>query len=137
MHRAYLMVFLFVLCLGCATTVERQALVTPLPEDAPAAPYSQLLDRARAQAIAATEALYVEDWSECDDAGKALEQTARFLHKATDVPADQKDNLPVVSGDLGKEAAHFREMVKVKDGDKANDVLARINHMVRRLKLKK
>jgi hypothetical protein len=137
MRRTISLGVFLLLCLGCATTAERQALVRPLPEDSPATPYSQLLDRARAQGIAATEALYVEDWSECDEVGKALEQTARFLNKATDVPADQKDNLPVVSGDLGKEAASFRETVRTKDGDKANEVLARINHMVRRLKLKK
>jgi hypothetical protein len=136
MHRTYFASFFVAVCLGCATTAEHQALVRPLPEDAPAAPYPQLLTRARAQAIAATEALYVEDWSECEEAGKALEQTARFLNKATEVPTDQKDNLPVVSGDLGKEAATFREMVRVKDGDKANEVLGRINHKLRRLKLK-
>jgi hypothetical protein len=137
MHRTILFGFFLLFGLGCATTAEHQALIRPLPEDSPATPYSQLLDRARAQGIAATEALYVEDWGECEEVGKALEQTARFLNKATDVPADQKDNLPVVSGDLGKEAASFREMVKSKDGDKANEVLGRINHMVRRLKLKK
>jgi hypothetical protein len=136
MHRTTVASVFVVVCLGCATTAEHQALVRPLPEDAPAAPYPQLLTRARAQAIAATEALYIEDWSECDEAGKALEQTARFLNKATDVPSDQKDNLPVMAGDLGKEATTFREMVRVKDGDKANEVLGRINHKLRRLKVK-
>jgi hypothetical protein len=136
MHRTYFLSIFVVVCVGCASTAEHQALVRPLPEDGPAASYPQLLTRARAQGLAATEALYMEDWSECEEVGKALEQTARFMNKATEVPSDQKDNLPVVSGDLGKEAATFREMVRVKDGDKANEVLGRINHMLRRLKIK-
>jgi hypothetical protein len=41
-----------------------------------------------------------------------------------------------MAGDLGKEATTFREMARMKDGDKANEVLGRINHKLRRLKVK-
>jgi hypothetical protein len=128
---------LFLLALGCATLTEPQALVRPLPDDAGAQTFAELLKRGRAQGIAATEALYLEDWVEADAAGKALEQTARFLNKATDVPEDKKDNLPALSGDLGEDASSFRALVKAKDGDKANEVLARINFKLRKLSLKK
>ena len=135
MRRAYPLLLVFLL--GCTATGEPRALVRPLPDDSGAQPFPELVKRGRAQAIAATEALYIEDWTEADEAGKALEQTARFLNKATDVPDDKKDNLPALSGDLGEDASKFRTLVKAKDGDKANDVLARINFKLRKLGLKK
>jgi hypothetical protein len=135
MRRAFALLAL--LFLGCTTTGEPLALVRPLPDDAGAQPFAELLRRGRAQGIAATEALYIEDWAEADEAGKALEQTARFLNKATDVPDDKKDNLPALSGDLGEDASKFRTLVKAKDGDRANEVLARINFKLRKLSPKK
>jgi hypothetical protein len=135
MRRIYPLLFLLIL--GCTTTGEPLGLVKPLPDDAGAQPFADLVKRGRIQGIAATEALYVEDWIEADEAGKGLEQTARFLNKATDVPEDKKDNLPVLSGDLGKDATQFREFIKAKDGDKANEVLARINFKLRKLLVKK
>ena len=134
MKRASTLGVFFLFTLGCAIAEERQALVAPLPEDSVPQPYVKLLRRARAQALAVTDALYVDDWDEADAAAKGLEQTARFLNKATEVPAKQKDNLPVISGDLGKEAGTLRELVKGHDSKKADEVMQRINLKIRELK---
>jgi hypothetical protein len=131
MKRAFLL-----LCLalaGCATTGDRVPLRT-LPEDAGPLPYAELFTRAKAQAGAANEAFYVDRWDDLQDAARGLEQTARFLPKATEVPANQKDKLSAVAGDLAKEATTLREAAKVKDVKKATDSLQRVHFAVRSLK---
>ncbi len=131
MKRALLLLSLALV--GCATTGERVAL-RPLPEDAGPLPYAELLTRARAQAGAANEAFYVDRWDDLQDAARGLEQTARFLPKAIEVPANQKEKLSGVAGDLAKEATVLREAAKVKDVKKATDSLQRVHFAVRSLK---
>ena len=119
---------------ACQTPPERAAL-TPLPEDTPPLPYAELLTRARYQATLATEAFYVDKWAEVEDAARGLQQTARFLPKAQDVPANQKDKLPVVSGDLAKEAGRLLEAARATDVKEANDALQHIQLVVHELRL--
>jgi hypothetical protein len=114
--------------------LERAAL-TPLPEDAPPLPYAELLTRARYQATLATEAFYVDKWPEVEDAARGLQQTARFLPKAQDVPPKQKDSLPVVSGDLSKEAGRLLEAARAQDVKQANDALQHVQLVVHELRL--
>jgi hypothetical protein len=127
---------LLVLCLtaGCVTPGERTPLKL-LPDDSPPLPYAELLTRARAQANAAVDASYVDNWSELEDAARGLEQTAKFLPKAAEVPAKQKDSMPVIAGDLGKEAGVLREAARAKDVEKATDSLGRIQKTVRKLRI--
>jgi hypothetical protein len=106
-----------------------------LPEDRPPLPYAELLTRARVQASVATEAFYVDKWSDVDDAAQGLAQTARFLAKAQDVPPKQKDALPKVSEELAKQAADLSEAAKAKDVKKVNEALTRIQLTVRELRL--
>lgn len=134
MHRVMLLGLMTVLTLGCATVGERQAL-RPLPEDGAPQPYAELLVRARTQANLANDAFYVNNWTDMEDAAKGLEQTARLLSKADDVPAKQKDILPVVSSDLGKEATDLREAIKTQDVKRANEIMQKVNLKVRELRL--
>jgi hypothetical protein len=127
---------LVVVCLaaGCVAPGERTPLKM-LPDDSPPLPYAELLTRARAQSNAATDAFYVDNWSDLEDAARGLEQTAKFLPKSLEVPAKQKDTLPVVAGDLGKEAGTLREAAKAKDVDKTTASLTRVQQAVRKLRL--
>jgi hypothetical protein len=134
MIRAFGPAFLLCVALGCVSPSEHVPL-RPLPEDAAPLPYAELLTRARLQATAATDAFYVNRWTDLEDAARGLEQTAKFLTKATDVPAKQKDTLPVMAGDLGKEAAALRDAAKAKEVDKSNDTLQRITLKIRELRL--
>jgi hypothetical protein len=119
---------------GCVTPAERTPL-RMLPEDSPPLPYAELLTRARAQATAAIDASYVNNWSELEDAARGLEQTAKFLPKAVELPAKQKDTVPVIAGDLGKEAATLREAARAKDQEKTDASLLRVQQTVRKLKI--
>jgi hypothetical protein len=132
MRRALTLAVLLVA--GCQLPADRLPL-KPLPEDGPPLPYAELLTRARLQAGQATEAFYVNKWTDLEDAAKGLEQTARFLPKATDVPVKQKDSLPVSAGDLGKEAGKLREAAKAKVAKQANEILQRIHLKIRELRL--
>ena len=124
--------FLFLALLGCALPPE-QVPIKPLPEDGPPLAYADLVTRARAQATSANEAFYVNNWTDLEEAARGLEQTARFLGKATEVPARHKDLLPVEAGDLGKEAASLRAAAKGQEVKAANEALQRLNLKVREL----
>jgi hypothetical protein len=127
---------LVVICLaaGCVAPGERTPLKM-LPDDTPPLPYAELLTRARAQANAAIDASYVDNWAELEDAARGLEQTAKFLPRAVEVPAKQKDTLPVIAGDLGKEAGTLRDAAKAKDVEKTTGSLTRIQQTVRKLRI--
>jgi hypothetical protein len=119
---------------GCQLPPDRAAL-RPLPDEIQPLPYAELLTRARAQASLATEAFYVNRWNDLEEAAHGLEQTARYLPRAEDVPPANKDILGVVSGDLGKEAVSLRDAAKAQDVKKTNDVLTRVHLKVRELRL--
>ena len=133
MNRARIMAFLFLTLVGCQVPPERVPL-KPLPEDGPPQPYADLVGRARAQATAANEAFYINNWPDLEDAAKGLELTARVLGKAADVPTKHKDTLPTEAGDLSNEAVKLREAAKTQDVRQATETLQRINLKVRGLR---
>jgi galactokinase len=118
---------------GCQAPPERVP-VQRLPENGPPLPYAELLTRARAQATAATESFYANRWAEIEDAARALEQTARYLTRAEDVPANRKEVLPR-SSELAQEAVRLREAASARSDKDVNASLQRIHLMVRELRL--
>jgi hypothetical protein len=118
---------------GCQLPAERIPL-KPLPPEGEALPYSDLIQRTRLHATIATEAFYADRWPDLEEAARGLEQTARFLPKATEVPAQQKAGLAEKAGDLSKDAAQLREAAKAKDDKRTNEVLQRIHLQVRSLR---
>jgi hypothetical protein len=133
MRRGLLATSLMLLLAGCQVPPE-QVPLKPLPENGPPESFADLVKRARVQAAAANEAFYVNKWSDLDDAARGLDQTARYLVKATAVPNRHRDNLPIEAGDLGKEAAKLREAAMAQDEKKATEALQRIQLMVRQLR---
>lgn len=136
MHRTLLVGVLALILLGCQTPAERIPL-RPLPEESGPIPYAELLTRARLQAMNAQEMYYLDKWGDLEEAAKGLEQTAKFLPKASDIPLNQKDSLPVTAGDLGKEAGNLREAAKAKDKKKIEETMDVIHKKVRELRLDK
>jgi hypothetical protein len=120
-----------------ACQLPERAPLRPLPEDGPPLPYAELLTRARAQSMIATEAFYVNKWPDVEDAARGLEQTAHYLAKAEDVPAKQKDQLNAVTTSLSKDAVKLREAAKVQDEKAANETLQRLHLTVREMRLDK
>jgi hypothetical protein len=119
---------------GCQLPPERPA-PPPLLEDAPPLPYAQLLTRARQQATAATEAFYVNRWTDLEDDAKGLEQTARFLKKATDVPTSHASTLGNDAEALRADAAKLRESARSQNAGQINEIMQRINLKVRELRI--
>src|SRR5437879_8831836 len=108
MSRSLFLGAILLLVAGCQSPAERIP-INRLPDDSPPLPYAELLTRARMQASAANEAFYVNRWSDLVDAAQGLGQTARFLPKATEVPAAHKEKLPDRAANLGKEAGRSEE----------------------------
>lgn len=133
MNRARILAFVFLALVGCQLPPERVPL-KPLPVDGLPQAYADLVDRARAQAMAANEAFYVNNWSDLEDAAKGLELTTRVLDKAADVPAKHKDSLPTEAVDLGKDALQLREAAKAQDVRQTTETLQRIHLKVRELR---
>jgi hypothetical protein len=134
MHRFLLIGSLALTLCACQAPAERAPL-PPLPEKVTALPYAELLTRARLQATQATELSYVNKWVELEDAAKGLEQTARYLARADDVPAKHKDTLAESARQLGKEAAALRAAAVAKDEKKVDASLTSLNRKVRELRL--
>jgi hypothetical protein len=124
--------FLLLILAGCQTT-ERLPLA-PLPPEGQPVTYAEMYQRARRQTELANAAFYDDRWDELADTASGLVQTAKYMTKATDVPPSQKDTLPVLVGDLGKDAGKLREAAigkKVKD---VTDIMTRITLKIRELK---
>ncbi len=134
MKRALVLGFAFCLAVGCTVPGDR---VVPkvLVDDGQPRPYAELLTRARQQSTASIDALYVNRWGELDELAQGLEQTAKFLTKATDVPEKNKVNLTVVAGDLGKAAVALGEAAKAQDAKKVREALNRVQDKVYELRL--
>ena len=117
---------------GCQIPQDR--LPPELPEAVGPRPYAELLTRARAQAKVATEAFYINKWGDLEDAARGLEQTARYLTKAEEVPSARRQALTTLSDDLGREAGQLRKAAQTKDEKETTAVLTRINFKVRELR---
>jgi hypothetical protein len=133
MKRLVAGMLLLVLC-GCQLPPER-APVQRLPENTPPMPYAELLTRARSLATAATEAFYVDKWADLEDAARTLEQTARFLAKAEDVPAKHKGHLTEMSAELVKDANRLLEAAQGKNVKATTDALQRVQSRIREMRL--
>ncbi|HWG47946.1 MAG TPA: hypothetical protein VN688_34605 [Gemmataceae bacterium] len=134
MKRVLLSGMVLLLLAGCQVAPERVPL-QPLPETGQALPYAELLTRARAQASAANDAFYVNRWTDLEDYAKGLEQTARFLAKAEEVPANKKLILNEMSSDLAKNALKLKAAAAAHDVKDTTDALQQINLKVRQLRL--
>lgn len=103
-------------------------------DDGQPAPFPELLNRARAQALATTDAFHVDNWQAVEGGATGLTSTARLLGQATDVPTERKGNLATLSATLSQAAEQLKTAAQAKDASKVNDLLARINLQVRQLK---
>jgi hypothetical protein len=124
---------LLLFAIGCQSPAQR-APIPVLPEDSAPLPFNELVTRARQQAMTALEAYYVDRWPEVEESARGLEQTARFLRRATDVPPTRQGDLSLRSDSLTDAAKKLREAAKSQAGDQVNLVLQRINAQVRELR---
>jgi hypothetical protein len=118
---------------ACRLPPDRTPL-NPLPEDGQVFTYEEILSRARAQAATALEAFFVDNWAELADAARGLEQTARFLPKAVEPPANLAAKLVKESVILHKEALRLIDAANARDVNAANETLQRIHLMIRQLR---
>jgi outer membrane murein-binding lipoprotein Lpp len=132
MRRAAI-IFGLLLLSGCQALQEHNRL-QPLPTDGPALPYREVVQKSRNLATAATEAFYVDKWSEVELAAVALEQTALYLPRSYEIPEARKTSLDSSVKTLVKEAQALREAAKAKDETKTNETLQRIHLRVRELR---
>lgn len=132
MNRLISLAMLVLVLTGCAVTQEREALEL-LPADVEPRPYVNLLHRARVQANVATESFYTDDWLELQDAARALEQTARYLPRAMELPGPLQKSLPDDALALAKSARQLREAARARDVQAVNVSLQGIHQKIRAL----
>lgn len=132
MTRALLLAVLL-LPLGSCMAPEKVP-IAPLPENGANVPFADILQRARLQAGAATEAFYVNQWADLETAANGIDQAARLLTRATEVPPQHKDRLAEISADLAKDAQQLLQAAKGQDVKLTNETLQRINLKVRELR---
>ena len=131
-----LVVAALLLCLSaCSSGPERGVTPPPLPDKVSSLPYSELLTRSRALAARATELTYVGNWEGLQEAARGLDQTAEYLAKATDVPPKHADTIKTVSADMRKQSRELIVAASTKNDKKTDEVLGRINRLVREMRL--
>lgn len=128
--RRWLVGFALLALVGCRVPPDREDLKLFDEKRAPVG-YADLYLRARSQSNLALDAYYTDSWIDLDDAAKGLEQTARFLPKATDTPADAR-----AAEQLRADAARLGDAARAKDVRVANEVLQRIQFNIRTLRPK-
>jgi hypothetical protein len=120
---------------GCRLPPDREPL-RPLPENGARFSYGELLTRLHSQATVAMDAFFVDAWIELDDAALGIDQTARFLAKATDAPEHLRVSLAQSCTNLQKEATRLAEAARKKNVDTATEALQRVTLQIRQLKAK-
>jgi len=133
MPRTSLLFAALLLLTGCHLP-EREAALTPLPEDQPFT-YGELVTRARNQTTTALEAFYVDAWTDLETIATGLDQTARLLPKSNGIPDTVKDRLGSQTDELRKDAKKLGEAARAKNVKGVNEILQRINIRVRELGL--
>jgi hypothetical protein len=133
MRRAICLAVLGLALAGCQITPDPQRNLQPLPVDG-AVTYNEVVQRARSQAMIATEAFYVDQWADVERAAQSLEDTARYLPRSLEIPAGNKTSVEARATSLAAEAAALRTAVKSRDEKKTNEVMQRINLLVRELR---
>jgi hypothetical protein len=133
MNRVAVVAAGFLAIAGCCTTDERDVL-RPLPVELYPQGYGELLRRAHRQITLATEGYYTDDWLIVEDAARALEQTSRYLPKATDTPELERKNLEARSAELIQEAQRLREAARTKDAQKVNTSLQSLHRKIRSIR---
>lgn len=118
---------------ACRLPPDRQVM-QPLPENGQEFAYSEILSRARAQATTALEAFYVDNWTDLETVASSLEQSARFLPRATQPPAAFKDKIGLEADILKREAERLRAAAKARDVAGTAEALQRIHFKIRALK---
>src|SRR5262245_50166174 len=134
MRRAFCLTDLGLALAGCQLSPDPQRSLQPLPVDGPVLTYNEVVQRARAQAMLATEAFYVDQWAEVERAAASLEDTARYLPRSLEIPTAQKGSVDGRSTSLAAEAAALKTAVKSRDEKKTNETMQRINLLVRELR---
>jgi hypothetical protein len=119
---------------GCQSSNDLRRPVQPLPVDGPALAYRDVVSRARLLATQATEAFYIDQWLDVERAALNLEETARYLPRSLDVPSSQRPVIEDRSKTLEQQSLALRDAAKARDEKKTNDVMQRVNLLVRELR---
>jgi hypothetical protein len=135
MRRELLPAAIVLAFVGCQTSADQRRPVQPLPAaDGPALSYRDVVSRARILATQATEAFYIDQWTDVERAALNLEETARYLPKSVDVPSGLRPGLDGRSKTLEEQSLALRDAAKARDEKKTNDVMQRVNLLVRELR---
>lgn len=104
-----------------------------LPETTPAQPFSDLVTRARSQALAATECFYLNKWQDLEEIAKVMSQTARFMERATGIPAARQQQVLAIAAEIVQESSKLSTLAKSHDEPATQQCLQRIQVKVREL----
>ena len=125
-------ILLVTLMTSCQSMQESQSLI-PLPETTPAQPFSDLVTRARSQALAATECFYLNKWQDLEEIAKVMSQTARFMERATGIPAARQQQVLAIAAEIVQESSKLSTLAKSHDETATQQCLQRIQVKVREL----
>ncbi|MCS7177633.1 MAG: hypothetical protein NZ960_08510 [Candidatus Kapabacteria bacterium] len=115
--------------------MEKQAL-EPLPANATALPYADLVERARRQVWAAQEIFYRDDWDELAKAGNMLLDSAQRLMqvKAEQVPTRCRDGWPKPAEEFRLAAEQLSQAARQHDAVQAAHAFQRLHLVLKQIR---
>lgn len=116
--------------IGCVSSAERVD-VPPTPINVQEMTYRDVLTRARLQATAATEAFYLDNWQSLQSTAGSLEETAKQIPQAQNVPADKKEQIDKDAARLASLARELGQAAQKQDIETSNDRLQQIGLLIR------
>jgi Tat protein translocase TatC len=100
----------------------------PLPAEAESLPFAQLVERAQLDVLTASEAVEFGRWAELPPLADDLEQTGRFLKKASAVPDQYAKTVDDIAKQVAQDVGELRSAVEAEDAAKARTVLRHLNY---------
>lgn len=134
MRRKCCLILAAFVIIGCQALPDPNRSLQPLPLEGPPLTYREVATRARLLAMTATESFYVDAWADVERSAVSLAETATYLPRSSEVPADQKPSLDARSQSLREAAQKLREAALSRDEKKTNDSMQKINLLVRELR---
>ncbi len=131
--RSYGFIVLALISLSCISDAEKVPL-PPLPVDGAPLSYNEVLARLVAQTNSARDEHFLNHWDRLAEIALALEQSAIYLPKSTNVPPSRQATLAQDSASLIQNIRLLQTTARLREETKALEAIRRIHNQIRELK---
>jgi hypothetical protein len=120
------------LSLSCTSEAEKVP-IPPLPVDGSSLSYNDVLARLAAQTNTARDEHFLNQWDKLADTARALEVSASYLPKSTNIPPRRQPTIAQDTAALMQNIRLLPSTAKIHDQAQALEAIRRIHNQIREL----